>query len=71
MEHIFAAWRMTYIAAPKHEGCIFCDFAAEHRDAERYILQRGESCFVIMNLYPYNPGHLMVAPYLTPTSTSR
>ena len=38
MEHLFATWRMTYIAAPKHEGCIFCDFPAEHRDAERYIL---------------------------------
>ena len=63
MEHIFATWRMAYIAAPKHEGCIFCDFPAEHRDAERYILHRGESCFVILNLYPYNPGHMMVVPY--------
>ena len=50
MEHIFATWRMAYIAAPKHEGCIFCDFPAERRDAERYILHRGESCFVILNL---------------------
>ena len=63
MEHIFATWRMAYIAAPKHEGCIFCDFPAERRDAERCILHRGESCFVILNLYPYNPGHLMVVPY--------
>ena len=63
MEHIFATWRMAYIAAPKHEGCIFCDFPAERRDAERYILHRGESCFVILNLYPYNPGHMMVVPY--------
>ena len=63
MEHLFATWRMAYIAAPKHEGCIFCDFPAERRDAERCILHRGESCFVILNLYPYNPGHLMVVPY--------
>jgi ATP adenylyltransferase len=54
---------MDYITAPKHEGCIFCDFPAEHRDEERYILHRGKTCFVILNLYPYNPGHLMVAPY--------
>lgn len=63
MEHLFATWRMAYIAAPKHRGCIFCDFPAEDRDGERYILHRGESCFVILNLYPYNPGHLMVVPY--------
>ena len=54
---------MAYIEAPKHDGCIFCDFPAEHRDAERFILHRGEACFVIMNLYPYNPGHLMVIPF--------
>ena len=38
MEHIFATWCMVYIAAQKHEGCIFCDFPAERRDTERYIL---------------------------------
>ncbi|MDR1378636.1 MAG: HIT domain-containing protein [Synergistaceae bacterium] len=63
MNHLFATWRMDYIMAPKHEGCIFCDFPAEHRDEERYILHRGAACFVILNLYPYNPGHLMVVPY--------
>jgi ATP adenylyltransferase len=54
---------MDYITTPKHEGCIFCDFPAEGRDKERYILHRGTACFVILNLYPYNPGHLMVVPY--------
>ncbi len=63
MNHIFATWRMNYIAAPKHEGCIFCDFPAENRDEERYIIRRFLSCFVILNLYPYNPGHLMIVPY--------
>jgi ATP adenylyltransferase len=63
MNHLFATWRMNYITAPKHEGCIFCDFPAERRDGERYILHRGSACFVILNLYPYNPGHLMVVPY--------
>ncbi|NLL37160.1 MAG: HIT domain-containing protein [Fretibacterium sp.] len=63
MKHLFATWRMAYISAPKHEGCIFCDFPAEHRDEERYILARGEECFLILNVYPYNPGHLMVVPY--------
>ena len=63
MNHLFATWRMDYIAAPRHEGCIFCDFPAEGRDKERYILDRGVDCFVILNVYPYNPGHMMVAPY--------
>lgn len=54
---------MSYIGAPKHEGCIFCDFPAERNDAERFIVHRGTQCFVILNLYPYNPGHLMVVPY--------
>jgi ATP adenylyltransferase len=63
MEHLFAAWRMDYITTPKYEGCIFCDFPRENCDDERYILHRGTKCFVILNLYPYNPGHLMVVPY--------
>jgi ATP adenylyltransferase len=61
--HIFASWRMDYIAIQKPEGCIFCDFPAESRDVERLILHRGAECFVILNLYPYNPGHMMVVPY--------
>jgi len=63
MERIFAPWRIEYIRSPKHEGCIFCDFPRENRDDERLILHRGEKSFAIMNNYPYNPGHLMIAPY--------
>lgn len=64
METLFAPWRMAYIASPKeHGGCIFCDFPREDKDRERFILARGESCFVILNAFPYNPGHLMVVPY--------
>jgi len=63
MNHLFATWRMDYVAAPKHEGCIFCDFPAEKRDKERNILYRGVECFVMLNVYPYNPGHMMVASY--------
>jgi len=63
LNHLFATWRMSYIGTPKHEGCIFCDFPAENRDGERYILHRGKKCFIILNLYPYNPGHLMIVPF--------
>ena len=56
MQQLYATWRMDYISAPKPEGegCIFCAFPAERRDEERFILHRGEACYVIMNLYPYN-----------------
>ena len=63
MQSIFATWRMSYILAPKHEGCIFCDFPKENNDDARFILYRGKTCFVMMNLYPYNPGHVMVIPF--------
>jgi len=64
MEHLFAPWRMAYIAsADKQEGCIFCDFPAEQNDGKRLILVRKEQVFVMFNAFPYNPGHLMVAPY--------
>lgn len=64
MENIFAPWRMAYINAPKkQEGCIFCDFPKEEDDEERLLLYRGKRCFVLCNAYPYNPGHVMVAPY--------
>ncbi len=56
---------MNYIApkTPQSQTCIFCAKPAEQRDAENYLLYRGERCFMLLNLYPYNNGHLMVAPY--------
>ena len=63
MEQLCAPWRMEYILAPKTEGCIFCDKPLQNCDEDNYILYRGERNFVIMNSWPYNPGHVMVAPY--------
>ncbi|MBF6590402.1 MAG: HIT domain-containing protein [Ktedonobacterales bacterium] len=64
MEHLWAPWRMAYIGASdkQDEGCILCAKPAEDRDEENLILFRGERCFVLMNLFPYNNGHLMIAP---------
>ena len=45
------------------EGCIFCKLVARHEDRRDHILYRGAQAFVMMNLYPYNSGHLMVVPY--------
>ncbi len=63
MEHIWAPWRIEYIRMEKPKGCIFCDKYSQNDDALNYILYRGDKNFVIMNSYPYNPGHLMIAPY--------
>lgn len=54
---------MEYILGKKASGCIFCEKPKQDTDAQNYILHRGESNFSMLNIYPYNPGHLMVAPY--------
>ena len=63
MEQIWAPWRIKYIQMEKPEGCVLCEKPGEDDDALNYILYRGEKNFIIMNSYPYNPGHLMVVPY--------
>jgi ATP adenylyltransferase len=65
MNQLWAPWRMAYIAGIGHkdEGCIFCKKPEENKDRENLILYRGKQCFIIMNLFPYNNGHLMVVPY--------
>jgi ATP adenylyltransferase len=60
---VWAPWRMTYILAEKFPGCIFCERPREPYDAKNLILWRGRTAFVMMNLYPYNNGHLMVVPH--------
>lgn len=64
MEHIWAPWRIEYILQDKPEGCILCDLPQEGKDEKNYILYRGKMNFVMLNSYPYNPGHLLIAPYL-------
>jgi ATP adenylyltransferase len=54
---------MEYIMSEKPSGCILCDKPGANKDAVNYILYRGEKNFVLLNTYPYNPGHLMIAPY--------
>lgn len=63
MKHLWAPWRMEYIMSEKPSGCILCDKPGANKDAVNYILYRGEKNFVLLNTYPYNPGHLMIAPY--------
>lgn len=63
MRQLWAPWRMTYVGGVAKPGCIFCVKANESKDEENFILVRGQTCFALMNLFPYNSGHLMIAPY--------
>ena len=63
MESLWAPWRIKYIQMKKPEGCILCSKPEENNDEQNYILYRGDKNFIIMNSFPYNPGHLLVAPY--------
>lgn len=64
MDNLWAPWRRAYITGEeKSSGCIFCEKPEDTDDDAHLILHRGEHCFIIMNLYPYNNGHLMVVPY--------
>lgn len=68
MDNIWAPWRIEYILGKKPEGCLFCNKAQEKEDEQNFILLRNPFNYIIMNIYPYNPGHLMIVPYLhTPT----
>jgi len=65
-EKLWAPWRMQYIEGmnpTQPGGCIFCEKPDEQKDEKNYILLRARTCYSIMNIYPYNNGHLMVVPY--------
>lgn len=67
MDFIWSPWRYAYVSSTrKNESCVFCVGGPEadpDMDRERLVLYRGRRCFVILNLYPYTGGHVMVAPY--------
>lgn len=65
MKKIWAPWRERYIALKNTRRCIFCIEKRPNRarDRKNYILKRGKHAFSILNRYPYNNGHVLVAPY--------
>lgn len=63
MENLWAPWRIEYILGKREPYCIFCPEGDGLSDEERLILHRGRLCMVMMNKYPYNNGHLLVAPW--------
>jgi ATP adenylyltransferase len=64
MEYITTPWREKYVKQVfKMKECVFCRAIEQKKDRESFILHRGKQNFVMLNKYPYNPGHLMIAPY--------
>jgi len=64
MVYIAAPWREPYIRnGAQEKGCVFCRAARTKDDAAVYVLDRGRLAFVLLNKFPYLPGHLMIAPY--------
>jgi ATP adenylyltransferase len=61
---LYAPWRDEYITGEKIEGCVFCHISTHHKDDESlHVLYRDEYCFIVMNRYPYTPGHFMIIPH--------
>jgi ATP adenylyltransferase len=71
MKNLWSPWRMDYILSEKENGCIFCDKPKNNNNREMLILYRGENVFVMMNLYPYNNGHILIAPYVHVNNSSK
>jgi ATP adenylyltransferase len=64
MDYLWTPWRYAYVSnAEKSTGCIFCDLPQLNDDLEARIVYRGQHCFVILNSYPYTPGHVMIVPF--------
>ncbi|WP_224448906.1 HIT family protein [Haloprofundus salilacus] len=66
MDQLFAPWRIEWVERDtdgSDGGCPFCTLSEDDADRENRIVARSDRCFVLLNNYPYNPGHVMVIPY--------
>ncbi len=64
MDYLWTPWRYAYVtAAEKVSGCIFCELPKIADDDKTHIVHRGKDCYVVLNTFPYTPGHVMVVPY--------
>jgi len=63
-EILYAPWRTDYITGQQIEGCVFCHISENaDQDETLHVLYRDEHCFMVMNRYPYTPGHFMIIPH--------
>jgi ATP adenylyltransferase len=64
MDHLWSPWRYQFVQREKiRSECVFCQIAASDQDQENLVVYRGRNNMVMLNLYPYTTGHLMVVPY--------
>ena len=64
MDYLWTPWRYAYVTgAERTAGCIFCDLPKAGDDAKTRIVHRGQHCYIILNTYPYTPGHVMIVPF--------
>ena len=64
MDYLWTPWRYAYVSTTeKTENCVFCDAVQAGDDHKALIVHRAQHCFVILNAYPYTPGHVMIVPY--------
>ena len=64
MDHLWSPWRYKYIASvDKTDECVFCRINREQKDAENFVVHRATLNFIVLNLFPYTSGHLMIVPY--------
>lgn len=62
-KRLWAPWRIGYIKKPKKElGCLFCDVFKTNQDKKNLVVFRSKSSLAILNIYPYNNGHVMIIP---------
>ena len=59
---LWAPWRTGYLLRPQPRGCVFCAAKRSRADRRHHVVARGRHAFVLLNRYPYNNGHVMVAP---------
>jgi ATP adenylyltransferase len=64
MDYLWTPWRYAYVtAAQKTTECIFCDLPKLRDDEKALIVYRGQHCYIVLNAFPYTPGHVMIVPF--------
>lgn len=63
MEHLYAPWRYNYVSDEKIKECVFCHISKNLDDEKLQVIFYDDYCYVVMNKFPYSPGHIMVIPY--------
>ncbi len=62
-KYLYSPWRLDYILSEKPGECVLCRASVSTDDQDNLVVYRGQSCFIMLNRYPYNNGHLMVVPH--------